>query len=320
MRRISDILHMGKDFVKIVLGRDYFHQAEQLGDYFKNGRSYYIDFKGKVGWNGKLVDDVPVLYLPSLGKDIFFPSMILQYGIGSIDMYFSTNDSSYLKKVGHVYKWLMNNFEVDYSYNNAFQELDPTVQYHSNNSAMTQAEALSFFARILRHRLLEIDKDKCEDIMKNILENIILPLEKGGGSMYQGDDLFLCEYCRKDGYVVLNGWVFAIYGVLDYHDLFKDHASFRLFWSSIDTLERHIHSYLKNDGWSYYDNRKRLCSPIYQELHIHQVNSLYLLTKRSSFQCILAQLQRGYTWPNILKYGLIKIVDKIKDSYCYSTV
>ena len=318
--KLSEIFYMARDFFKIITGVDYFHQPEKLGNFFQDGCSYYIDFKGKVNWTGKFIDNVPVLYIPSMDKYVFFPTMILQYGLGNIDMYFATKNISYLKNVTNVYNWIVKNIKEDYSFDNLSQEMDREFEYYSNNSAMTQGEALSFLIRVVKYNLVNGVSEDAAKLIKNIFENMILPLEQGGTIIQKGDEIYFCEYCRRNEYIVLNGWIFAIFGLFDYQQFFKDSISKRYLEKTLKTLEKNIEKFIMNNNWSYYDNKGRISSPIYQELHIHLMDALYRLTHMETFKNVKERLKKGNTWLNRIKYTLLKIRDKLKDTWRYSTM
>lgn len=319
-RKFVDILYLMRDVIRITSGRDYFHLTEKLGNYFNDGCSYYSDFTGKVNWKGTYIDNVPALYIPSIDKNILFPSMILQYGLGCIDMYFITRDRSFLSKVSNVYVWIIHNIEIDGYLSNRFKELDSHSNYYSDNSAMTEGLALSFLVRVVQHGLIQLDFVDATEMMRKIFQNMVLPLEKGGTAIYKGGDTYFCEYCRTDEYVVLNGWIFAIFGLHDYQRYFKDGASEGYLNGTLDTLEKVIINYILKDKWSYYDNKGRISSVTYQTLHIHLMDALYRLTNRIVFRNMYRDLKKGNNYINVFKYTFLKVIDKLKDEWKYATV
>lgn len=318
--KILDIIYMTKDFFKIIGNKDYFHQEEKIGDYFLNKKSYYIDFKEKVKWTGKYVDNVPVLHVPSLKEDIYFPGMIIQYGLGSIDMYFLTGEDRYHDNIENVYNWILKNINKDYYFNNMMDKLDENYEYYSNNSALTQGQAISFLVRVVQYRLVKAGTDEITKLIKNIFNNFVLGIEGNGTVFKRGEDVYFCEYPRKETYIVLNGWVFAIFGLYDYQFYFKDDESKRYLNETLNTLKKDIEKFLtKERNWSYYDNNKRLCSYIYEELHINMMHALFELAHEEKFREIENDLRAGNNFLNRIKYTIIKIKDKIKDSYRYTT-
>lgn len=308
---------MSRDYFKIISGIDYFHRPDKLGNYFIDNKSYYIDFTSKVNWQGDFVDNIPVLYFPSLNKNVYFPSMIFQYGLGSIDMYFKTMNDQYLKKINYVYIWILDNIKSDYSFDNRFIELHKGIDYYSNNSAMTQGEAISFLVRADKYGLVKNESVKTKELIKNIYKNMILPVERGGTAVYDDNSVYFYEYCRKDNLIVLNGWIFAIFGLYDYQQYFNTQDSYLT--GTLNTLEHDINDYIiKENKWSYYDNKKRISSSVYQFTHISQLNALYRLTKNKVFNDVYDELKMGYNLKNKVKYNFLKILDKLKDKIPYS--
>lgn len=319
-RKGVDVLYMARDFARHVRGRDYFRQPDRLGRFFVDGRSYYIDFTGKTRWTGLRRDGLPMLYVPSLGRAVSFPGMILQYGLGSIDMWFATGDAAYQAAVGHVAAWIFAETADRDCFDNLARELGRAdIDYHSNNSAMTQGEAISFLRRVAEFDLMSEGPARATEVSHRLYRNMLLPLETGGSALYEGNDLYLCEYCRTDGYVVLNGWVFAIYGLVDYCALTGDVAARARLETTLDTLERALPGYLAADGWSYYDNKGRLCSPVYHTGHIHQLDALFRLTRRPALRDARDRLASADDRLRRLKYTVKKVAEKLRDPQRYTT-
>ena len=318
IHKLKDILFMARDFIKIMSGKSYFHQPDHLGKFFQDKRSYYIDFRGKVNWQGDFNENVPVLYFPSIDRTVFFPSTIIQYGLGSIDKYFETNDTTYLINVNSVYDWIKKNINQEFYLDNKLIELYESNIYYSNNSAMTQGTALSFLIRVLKFNLIVGDYNEVRMLIKNIYKNMLMPTNMNGTALYMHNDIYLCEYCRPDNYLVMNGSVFAIFGLYDYNFMFEEKESY--LEKILNTFEKNAPNYIMADNWSYYDNKMRLSSPIYQYTHINLLEALYRLTHRETFNLMAIKLKAGYTLKNRVKYTIFKIIDKLKDNLPYSTV
>ncbi len=84
---------MALTFGKILLGKSYFHGHHGIGIYFKNSKGYYNDLTKKAYWQGEFsVNHVPLLTLNSTGEKIEFPIMIIQYGLGSFELYLKSKE------------------------------------------------------------------------------------------------------------------------------------------------------------------------------------------------------------------------------------
>ena len=317
---LHNLIYMARDFWPVLTGRDYFHQPQRLGGYFQDRRCYYNDFTGKTVWKGKYLEGVPALYIPAWEKHITFPIMVLQYGLGSVDKFFIEGDKSYLDNIANVTLWLLRNLNSEDYLDNHFPVLDTGYQYFSSNSAMAQGQALSFLIRVKEHGLF--NEQLAEELnirITSIFSNMIRPLEKQGTALKKDSDVYFCEVCRTDDYVVLNGWIYAIFGLLDYYLCYKDSLAREHLEATLMTLKRELPAYMLPTGWSYYDNKGRVCSPFYQALHIYLFEALHRLKKEYEFDSICMRLRAAYTFGNRMRFTLAKIREKIADSQAYTS-
>ena len=85
---------------------------------------------------------------------------------------------------------------------------------------------------------------------------------------------------------ILNGFIWACWGVYDYFLATGEPAAHNLFEQCMGTLEAHLQDY-DAGFWSLYeqsDTRMRmLASPFYHQLHIVQLKILYRLTGKEHF-------------------------------------
>lgn len=309
---------MVRDFWRILRGSDYFHYPDNPGNYFRDRRSYFVDFRRKASWHGEYRDGVPALFVPSLGRSVVFPGMVLQYALGVVDLYVETGDPRYRERATAVYRWLHAHVLPDGSFDNLVQLLHGRNRHLSNNSAMVQGEALSFLTRVIGADLAPSPADATE-LLHRVYENLVLPVDQGGTVLYDDPDVFLCEYCRIDRQVVLNGWIFAVFGLIDYARLTGRGDARLLIDRTIASLERHVGSFIRPDGWSQYDNRGRIASPVYQHTHVTLLSYLAALAGSQTLRDAADALTRGDTWRNRVRYTTIKILERLGDVESYTT-
>ena len=139
-----------------------------------------------------------------------------------------------------------------------------------------------------------------------------------GSSLTKKEEIFLFEYCRPDEYLVLNGWIFALLGMHDYTIFTKQNND--NFNKALDTLENNLNSFFMDNGWTYYDNQKRISSPIYQYTHMTLLEVLYKITKKKHYKIKLQKIKDAYNLKNRIWYTLNKIKDKLFDKVPYTTV
>jgi hypothetical protein len=313
---------MVRDFFPIISGRDYFHQPQELGGYFQDQRCYYNDLRGKANWKGPYCNGVPTLYLPAWRKRITSPVMVLQYGLGNMDRFFLESDAACPSRIEAVTRWLVSSLNSQHFLDNHSSDLDPATIFLSNNSGMAQGEALSFLIRVLKYRPFEFQGDlagQLKDQIVGIYQNMLLPLECQGTMLEREGDVYFCEFCEAGGNVILNGWIFAIFGLVDYCEWSRDSACRDCLQATLSTLKRRISAFLRPDGWSYYDEEGRICSPFYHALHISLFMALNKLTNDEEFGRAHDVMARANTIRHKVKYTLTKIADKLSDAGVYTS-
>lgn len=320
LKKTREIFYMARDFVKIVRGKDYFHEPARLGSYFKDDRCYYYDFRAKVNWTGRFEAGVPLLNVPAWSREIFFPIMIMQFGLGCLDEYFLTGEPRRLESALSVVRWMLNKHQGNGSFDNYFPQISPQYQHYSANSALAQGHALSILSRVNFYHLVPADlSSSANELMTSVFENMIAPIDAGGTALIEGDDIYFCEVCRRDNCVVLNGWIYAIFGLWDYQRFYPGERPSAILRQTLVTLENHLDEFILPGGWSIYDNKGRLCSPTYNELHIVLMDALARLTKSKKMISYLQKLNRGQTKLNQIRFTVLKIREKLKDKHAYLT-
>lgn len=294
-------------------GRDYFHQPQPLGRHFVDRRAYYNDMRGKADWPGDTREGVPVIGASGQVEPFFFPITIIQFGLGSLDRLLESGQARYRHQVDHVATWLLNHLNDQGHYPNRFDVFEPGGRYLSDNSAMAQGEALSFLCRVHALKLDPPGEHRVESALHRIAANLVLPLEAGGCLLETRDDVFLCEVCHRDKDVVLNGWLFGLFGLGDYVSAFDAPALRQVFERSVGTLGRQLHRFVRADGWTLYDTQGRISSPFYHALHGAQLEAVLRLgwIDDERFAAIVARIQRADRAGLRLRYTLAKIREKL---------
>ena len=318
MRRYGELAYLCLDFVRYLSGRDYFRQRQKLGKYFVDPRCYYNDLRGKAAWRGDYVNGVPALYFPSLGKSSVSPCTVLLFAIGSLDRYFLSGDEGDRVAVIHAFRWL-----VEHIRSGAYWEEvvigERASDFYSLNSGMNQGLALSLLSRLWREQAFLAEREVAGEMMAAVADNMVKPIEQGGTLAFDGDDVYVCEYCRPDRTIALNGWIFGVFGLLDFVQLTGDREKGAILDATVATMARLIGTFHLDNGWPYYDNRGRICSPNYAELHIHLMDAMYRLFGHSAFLESKSRCESAYTRQNRIYFTLSKIAQKLRDTSTYGT-
>ncbi len=320
MRDIKELVVLSKDFLKFVSGKDYSRQPQPLGKYFEDPRCYYNDLRGKSVWRGSVIDGVPALKLASTGGLLLFPIDIFLYGLGSLDRYFFDKDSSVMERITTVAVWMTNAIGADGSFDEKWKEMSPHQEFYSNNSGMGQGLALSFAIRVVKYNLCSAEvKTRLEDVIERVKNNMLLPVAQGGTRFDTSTrGVAFLEFPRKDGNIVLNGWIFAVFGLYDYLNYKKDSEVEKVYQLTLNTMEAMLPDYHLPNGWAIYDNMNRICSPFYQDLHISLIEAMYKITNKEIFGQYLEKARKANTAVNRLYFTSNKIMEKLfKDKEAY---
>jgi len=95
---------------------------------------------------------------------------------------------------------------------------------------------------------------------------------------------------------VLNGFIFAIFGIYDYSVYVQDEKAQTKFDLFIDSLKKNLFQY-DSGYWSYYDlaDPRRLTAKFYHRIHIKQLESLFRITNDPFFKRFADRWQK-YTF------------------------
>jgi hypothetical protein len=260
------------------MGRSYYHRQQAMGPNFVPGviSGYFNDLSEKVNWGGfSDGNGIPLVELLD-GRKIYFPTTIIQKGLGHWDSYLTTGDAEHLDRFLVVCSWLVNSQDAMGGWvTNEAMGLDAGFNY----SAMPQGEAISALIRAWK----VTGEGSYVEAAKAAFDLMIQPVQDGGTTYYEQDFVFLEEFPSVSKNTVLNGWIFALFGVYDYCLATNNMAAKKVFDSSVKTLIHHLHKY-DSKFWSYYDEEKAIASPFYHNLHVAQLRALYLVTKEYNFK------------------------------------
>jgi len=253
---------------KMLGGKSYYHQPQSLGKAFRPNElaGYFNDLSGKTQWIGSTDDEgVPVITLVD-GRKVCFATTVVQKALGHWDEWLLEGQDRDKKEFLKLTRWLLSKQDEDGGWP-VWRELNLLLS--SPYSAMTQGECISAFVRAWK-----ITRDDAYARgARQALALMCTSVEEGGTAVYEGKKIFLEEAPSNPRVSILNGWIFALFGLYDFWLAFGDKQTYRLFKQSLNTLLVHLGEY-DAGYWSYYDVEKRLASPFYHDLHIHQLEAL----------------------------------------------
>ena len=252
---------------------------------------YYMKFHYKANYNGHFDEQgIPMLdYHGNIGLQ-YNPIAIAQYGLGNYNLYLENKNSEHLKKFFTATDWLVKNLKPN--------QKDVFVWHHYFDfeyrdtlkspwySGLAQGLGLSVLLRAFKESSKQVYLDAHQrawiSMTKMIEDGGVIHIDKEG-------NYWIEEYIVSPPTHILNGFIWALWGVYDTWKLLDSSEAEDLFNKCCKTLELNLEKY-DNGYWSLYEQSgtrmKMLASPFYHDLHIIQLKIMNLITKKSIFQQI----------------------------------
>jgi hypothetical protein len=299
-------LYNVKKWYRMITGNSVLHVNQDIGKCFSTDevKGYYNNLTEKVRMQPELLgnDSLPTIETTD-GRKVIFPVAIFQYGLGAYDLFLQTGDDIYKQKFLQCVEWTSKHQEQTGAWKN-FSHIYPDNPY----GAMAQGEATSLLVRAYTCT----GKEQYLEQAKASIDFMLKPVGDGGTTLYQDDELVLLEYTHKSA--VMNGWVFAWFGLYDYELATDGQSGYHTaMQQSLETLKKYLPRF-SNSFWSMYDLDGHIASPFYHNLHIAQMQALYKMTGQEVFQQYARKWEADSKAP--LKKGkafLIKAWQKIKE-------
>lgn len=295
---------MLKKWIRILRGKSDLHVNQAIGKIYsrKEIKGYYNDLTQKVNWHGGFDKNGIPLITRSGDTKIYFPTTIFQYALGNYDLYLISNKTIYFKQFQNSLKWLIDNQNNKGGWNIS---TNLNVKY----SALTQGEGISVLARAF----IESQDNKYLNIANKATKLLIKSVENGGTARYIDDKIYFEENVQNELSLILNGWIFAIFGLFDILKVNNEAIYDDILNKALTTLKKELKNY-DCGYWSFYDQQGHLASPFYHKLHIAQLEVLYDLFDIKEFKTTSER------WKQYLSSGfkknkaiIIKIFQKLKE-------
>lgn len=250
---------------------------------------YYMLFKEKAVYDKFLDQDgIPMLnYHGKVGLH-YNPIAIAQWGLGNFNIWLKDKNKVSYDKFILSADWLVSNiFQNDNGISVWMHHFDWEYRDTLKSpwySGLAQGQGLSVLVRAYK---ITSDK-KYISIAKKVFHSFQCEVDIGGVTFTDNNDnKWIEEYIVDPPTHILNGFIWALWGVYDYYLVTKDKSSYKLYNDYVRTLKINLNSY--DIGlWSLYEHSgtrlKMISSSFYHKLHITQLNVMYNLTKEEIFQ------------------------------------
>jgi len=294
--------------------------VNQLDDYdLNNVHRYPMNFISKIDYKNYTDDDGIIMlnYRGNIGLQ-YNPNAIAQQALGFYDNYISEGgrkwedafltQASYFLKKGRAIR----DDIVLWEYNFPFEMRNNLSSPW--RSALAQGQALSVLIRA--HKMTK--KGLFAELAhKGYNAFLYLARDHEGGVLDDQDGYtWLEEYIVNPPNHVLNGFIWALWGVRDYAVYFKDNQAYNLWEECLRTLEANLANYDLGFWTGYdwpqgYDKIQPImpASMYYQRLHAVQMLAMYNLTRRRVF------LRYYRMWYSYLQSPRNKVISQVWKAY-----
>ena len=274
-------------WARMLVGRSYYHVPQNLGKAFIPGRleGYFNDLTAKARWCGPVDDKGIPVNVTEDGRKVYFATTIAQKALGHWDMWVITKNPVEREVFLKLGDWLVENQDERGGWP-LWSQLG--LNLPSPYSAMTQGEGISVLVRAWS---LTRESTYLE-AARRALEPLLRTVEEGGTRRAVPEGCVLEEAPSPSINGILNGWVFALFGLYDYSLVQEDSQAHSLLRETLETLVVYLPRY--NAGyWSFYDLTGSLASPFYHRLHIAQLHALELAFP--AYAGVFRRVREGWT-------------------------
>ena len=250
---------------------------------------YWMSFADKARYPGPFDDaGVPMLdYHGDLGRQ-YNPIAIAQYALGHYNALLRTGDSMHRERFATCAEWLLDQLLPNaggvpvWAHHFDFEYFKPLLApWHSG---LAQGQGLSVLVRA--HQLL--GDDRYLEAAHRTFESLRTPIEDGGVLFTDPDgDVWIEEYIVEPPTHILNGFLWALWGVHDYRLATGSAQAGSFFDACVTTIKKNLPRY-DIGFWSLYElTPQRIqspASPFYHRLHLIQLEVMHALTNDPLFR------------------------------------
>lgn len=278
---------------------------------------YYMPFLAKAEYSAHLDQDgIPLLdYHGTIGTQ-YNPIAIAQFGLGNFNLFKRSGEEEYKRKFLLAADWLKVNLVENesgvpvwtHNFDFEYQEGLKSPWY----SGLAQGQGLSVLVRAYQ---LTKNEEYVEAANQAFISFELTLSEGGVIDRDQDNYLWIEEYIVSHPTHILNGFIWALWGVYDYYLLTKSKTAKRIFDEAIITLRDNLPRY-DTGSWSLYDlsdlKLKMIASPFYHQLHIVQLSIMHAIAGDEIFLDYAKRwdsyLERPfYRWKALIQKILFKV-------------
>lgn len=258
---------------------------------------YYINYRRRVGEDFSVYmfdsEGIPLTCDETTRKWYYNPVTISQFALKNYNLFTEGNDPERRDLFLKLSRKLLRMAERGVSGSWVWYYKIPIPFYVVDPlwiSGMAQGEALS----VLLRAYLMTEEDSFIKVAKGAMRSFNLRIDEGGvASTFPDGSLVFEEIPSYPPSCILNGFIFALFGIYDYWRVTGDERVHCLFKEAVRSLKGNLFRY-DTGYWSLYDlwQPQRVASYQYHSLHIEQLQTLHRLSGEDQFRRFAEKMAR----------------------------
>lgn len=273
---------------------------------FERLGAYYMTFFDKAIYEGPFDrSGIPLLDYRGVIGEQYNPIAISQYGLGNFNLFEEDGDAGRLQIAKRQADWLVTHLEPNkqgvpvwnHHFDWEYREKIQAPWY----SGLAQGSGISLLLRVYdatgNASYLEAARDALISMRHTMLEGGVVYVDEQG-------DPWIEEAIVEPPTHILNGFLWALWGIWDYYLATGDVEAKVMFSRFVETLEKNLHRF-DAGYWSLYElaglRMKMLASPFYHALHCVQLGIMARMSGKDIFEHYAAKWE-GYATKRLNRY------------------
>lgn len=273
---------------------------------FERRGPYYMTFFDKAMYEGPFDQSgIPLLDYRGVIGEQYNPIAISQYGLGNFNLFEEEGDTNRLQIAKRQADWLVMNLEPNkqgvpvwnHNFDWEYREKLQAPWY----SGLAQGSGISLLLRVYdvtgNVTYLKAASDAFVSMRHTMLEGGVVHVDDLG-------DAWIEESIVEPPTHILNGFLWALWGVWDYYLATGEVEAKEMFSRFVKTLEKNLHRF-DTGYWSLYElaglRMKMLASPFYHDLHCVQLGITARMSRRDVFEHYALKWE-GYATKKLNRY------------------
>lgn len=281
---------------------------------------YYLDFSEGAEYKGPFdANGVPLLdYTGRIGIQ-YNPWFIGHYAFMQFEKFRATKCSDYKHRFLQQAQWFIRNFKERRSKGTIFAVWEYNFSWNELKAPFISSLSQSYGLSVLLRAYKLTGDEEYFSLAHKAFNSFLVDIDDGGVANFEDGKVLFEESPIRPADTVLNGFIFSIWGVLEYAQFTNLPLALELYHKSLNSLLSILPDY-DMGFWSKYSRGKGLAFPpiaswFYHRVHIAQMKALFLITGNDTFEYYFRKWDNNFKSPSrrwlafILKAGY-KILNK----------